>query len=103
MAKIHVRDREGQVHQIDAQAGQSVMEAIRDASLPIEAQCGGCASCATCHVYIDDAWLSHLEPKTEVEVDMLDLADGLQDNSRLSCQIPFSDSLDGLTVELAPE
>lgn len=103
MATIHVKDREGAMYEISCKDGQSVMEAIRDAGLPIEAQCGGCASCATCHIYVADEWLAKLEPKEELEEDMLDLADELRDSSRLSCQIPFSEALDGLTVELAPE
>ena len=103
MATIRVKDRDGQEHQIEAQSGHSVMEAIRDAGLPIEAQCGGCASCATCHVYVDESWLPRLAPQTDTEVDMLELTMDVQDNSRLSCQIPFTDELDGLVVELAPE
>lgn len=103
MATIRVTDREGELHFLDAQLGQSVMEIIRDAGLPIEAQCGGCASCATCHVYVDEAWLARLAPQSETEVDMLDLTMGVKDNSRLSCQIPFESGLDGLSVELAPE
>ncbi len=54
MATIHVKDREGAMYEISGKDGQSVMEAIRDAGLPIEAQCGGCASCATCHIYVAD-------------------------------------------------
>ncbi len=103
MAFIHVKDRAGQMHKIEAKAVQSVMEAIRDAGLPIETQCGGCASCATCHVYVDDSWLARLDPQSDIEVDMLDLTDEVRDNSRLSCQIPFTDDLDGLSVELSPE
>ncbi|AVW92366.1 2Fe-2S iron-sulfur cluster-binding protein [Celeribacter baekdonensis] len=103
MALIHVKDRDGHIHHLDASSGLSIMEIIRDAGLAIEAQCGGAASCATCHVYVEETWLSHLKAQSDTEVDMLDLTDGLRDNSRLSCQIPFNDELDGLTVELAPE
>lgn len=103
MAQIIVVDRDGQHHEIEGKTDLSVMEVIRDAGLPIEAQCGGCASCATCHVYVEEDWMKRLEPRSDLEEDMLDLADGLRETSRLSCQIPFTDALDGLKVELAPE
>lgn len=103
MACIHVKDRAGQVHRIETEAGRSVMEIIRDAGLPIEGQCGGCQSCATCHVYVDATWLPRLEPQSNTEVDMLELTTEQRDSSRLSCQIRFDDGLDGLTVELAPD
>jgi ferredoxin, 2Fe-2S len=103
MARIQVKDRKGQMHRIEAEAGRSVMEIIRDAGLPIEGQCGGCQSCATCHVYVDECWLSRLAPQSDTEVDMLDLTTEQRHTSRLSCQIRFDDGLDGLTVEIAPE
>ena len=98
MATIRVKDRDGQEHQIEAQSGHSVMEAIRDAGLPIEAQCGGCASCATCHVYVDEAFMDKVGEQQEMEQSMLDFAENVQANSRLSCQITVSDELDGLRV-----
>lgn len=100
--KIIVTDQKGQTHEIDAIEGWRVMEIIRDAGLPIKAECGGCASCATCHVYVDEAWLSKLYPMREDEQDLLDTAPDVQDNSRLSCQILMSEELDGLKVTLAP-
>jgi ferredoxin, 2Fe-2S len=103
MAKIHVTDREGAEHTLEASEGWSVMEIIREAGLPIEAACGGCCACATCHVYVEEAWLSKLEPASDEEDRMLDEAYQVQENSRLSCQIPFAEALDGLKVTLAPE
>jgi len=103
MAHIQVIDREGEEHTIEATVGWSVMEIIRENDLPIEAACGGCCACATCHVYVDEAWLARLEPASDEEDRMLDEAYQVQENSRLSCQIAFSDELDGLKVTLAPE
>jgi 2Fe-2S ferredoxin len=103
MAKIHVTDREGAEHEIEGTPGWSVMEVIRENDLPIEAACGGCCACATCHVYVDQDQLAKLEPATDEEDRMLDEAYQVQENSRLSCQIPFRNDLDGLKVTLAPE
>ena len=103
MATITVIDREGEVHEIEATLGWSVMEIIREHDLPVEAACGGCCACATCHVYVDAAWLERLEAASDEEDRMLDEAYQVQENSRLSCQIPFSAALDGLKVTLAPE
>ena len=79
------------------------MEIIRENNLPIEAACGGCCACATCHVYVDEAWLPRLEAANSDESMMLDEAFEVRDNSRLSCQIKFGPALDGLEVTLAPE
>lgn len=103
MAEIIVVDREGVDHSIPATPGWSVMEIIREADLPIEAACGGCCACATCHVYVAESWLERLPPMGKDESNMLDEAFQVQDNSRLSCQLPFNAELDGLTVTLAPE
>ena len=103
MAEIHVTDREGAEHTLAATLGWSVMEIIREAGLPIEAACGGCCACATCHVYVDAAWLDRLEGTSDEEDRMLDEAYMVQENSRLGCQIPFGEELDGLRVTLAPE
>lgn len=101
--QLHVTDREGNDHTLEALDGWRVMEVIRDFDLPIKAECGGACACATCHVYVDEAWLSKLSPMQEEEEEMLDEAAEVQDNSRLSCQILMSDELDGLKVTLAPE
>ena len=103
MAKIQVIDREGVEHEIDATPGWSVMEIIRENDLPIEAACGGCCACATCHVYVEPEWLAKLEPASDEEDRMLDEAFQVQENSRLSCQITFTEALDGMKVTLGPE
>jgi 2Fe-2S ferredoxin len=103
MATIVVTDREGAEHVIEGTPGWSVMEIIRENDLPVEAACGGCCACATCHVYVDAAWLDKLEAASDEEDRMLDEAYQVQENSRLSCQIPFAEALDGLKVTLAPE
>jgi len=100
--RIIVTDQLGQIYEIEGIEGWRVMEIIRDAGLPIKAECGGCASCATCHVYVDKEWLSKLYPMREDEQDLLDTAPDVQDNSRLSCQILMSEELDGLKITLAP-
>ena len=103
MGSIIVLDREGKEHKLNAQNGLTIMEIIRDAGLDIEAACGGCCACATCHVYIDDKWLHKLDPIDDDEESMLDQAFDVKKNSRLSCQIQLNEELDGLELELAPE
>ena len=103
MASIVVTDREGAEHVFEGTPGWSVMEIIRENDLPIEAACGGCCACATCHVYVDAAWLAKLAAASDEEDRMLDEAFQVQENSRLSCQISYRDDLDGLKVTLAPE
>ena len=103
MSKLYVTDREGQEHPLDGTVGWSVMEIIRENNLDIEAACGGCCACATCHVYVDETWLPKLEAANSDESMMLDEAYEVRDNSRLSCQIKFGPALDGLEVTLAPE
>lgn len=101
--KIHVTDMQGTTHALEAVEGWRVMEIIREHGLPIKAECGGACACATCHVYVDPAWLSKLVPKSDDEDAMLDEAYGLQENSRLSCQIIMDEQLDGLKLTLAGE
>ena len=99
--KIYVTDLKGQEHALEAVEGWRVMEIIREHGLPIKAECGGACACATCHVYVDEAWLDKLPAMRDEEEDMLDEAFDLQDNSRLSCQLIMDESLDGLKVRLA--
>src|SRR3546814_4783530 len=101
--KIHVTDRDGVEHALEAVEGWRVMEIIRDHGLPIKAECGGACACATGHVYVDDGWLPKLHDPRQEEIDMLDEAFVVEDNSRLSCQIIFTPDLHGLKVTLAPE
>ncbi len=101
--RITVTDQNGTEHKIDALEGWSVMEIIRDHDLNIKAECGGCLSCATCHVYVDKDWLGKLHPPRDDETDMLEAeAFAIEENSRLSCQILFTEELNGLKLTLAP-
>jgi 2Fe-2S ferredoxin len=101
--KIVAIDRNGQEHVLEGRDGWSVMEILRDAGLPIAAECGGACACATCHVYIDDKWHAKLTPPSEAEVDMLDMALAVEPTSRLSCQIVCASDLDGIKLTIAPE
>lgn len=103
MPKIIITNRDGKRHEIDADPNFTLMEAIRDKGFDIEASCGGCCACATCHVYIDEKWKTRVTKLNDDEESMLDLAFDVRDNSRLSCQIELSDELDGLELEIAPE
>ncbi|MFM5955227.1 MAG: 2Fe-2S iron-sulfur cluster-binding protein [Novosphingobium sp.] len=104
MPKLVVVNRAGEEKEIDASAGVSVMEAIRDNGFDeLLALCGGCCSCATCHVYVDPAFADKVSPLNEDENDLLDSTDHRTENSRLSCQIEISDALSGLKVTIAPE
>lgn len=100
--KIVVTDQQGTEISLDAGPDEKVMEVIRDAGLSIAAQCGGCCSCATCHVYVDEAWLERLPAISVEEEAMLELAIDPRPNSRLSCQIVTSEALSGLRLQLAP-
>ena len=100
--QIIVTDQSGNVHELEALEGWRVMEVIRDWNLNIRAECGGACACATCHVYVDEAWLDKIPEMRDDEEEMLDEAFDVQDNSRLSCQIIMDDDLDGLRVTLAP-
>jgi len=101
MPKITFIEHDGTEHAIDAEPGISVMNVALDNLVPgIDADCGGECSCATCHVMIDEAWMAKVGNPNETEESMLDLNPERQSNSRLSCQIPVSDELDGLVVNL---
>jgi len=103
LSKIIVKDRSGISKELSADSGLTLIEIIRDAGMDIEAACGGCCACATCHLYISEDWVNKLKPKDDDEISMLDQAFNVEENSRLGCQIEFSDDLDGILVELAPE
>ncbi|MDR7101765.1 2Fe-2S iron-sulfur cluster-binding protein [Croceicoccus sp. BE223] len=104
MPKLIVVNREGEESTVDAADGLSVMEAIRDNGFDeLLALCGGCCSCATCHVYVDPAFADKLPALSEDEDDLLDSSDHRNETSRLSCQIPLNADLDGLKVTIAPE
>ena len=103
MPKLIITNRSGEKSEIEFDSNLTLMETLRDNGFDIEASCGGCCACATCHVYIDDKWKNHLNKMDEDEESMLDQAFDVTEKSRLSCQIPLSDDLDGLEVEIAPE
>jgi 2Fe-2S ferredoxin len=104
MPSLTIVTRDGTETIVEAKTGWSVMENIRDNNIDeLLALCGGCCSCATCHVHVDDAWVDKLGPRSEDEEDLLDSSDYKTANSRLSCQITFSGALDGLKVTIAPE
>ena len=101
MPKITFIEFDGTAHEVDVPAGGSVMEAAVSNNVPgIDADCGGACACATCHVYVDQAWLDKTGDKSAMEESMLDFAENVEPNSRLSCQIKVSDALDGLVVRL---
>ena len=100
--KIIVTDQQGKTHELEAIDGWRVMEIIRDHGLPMKAECGGCCACATCHVYVAEEWIPRLYPMRDDELETLDLAPAVTDQSRLSCQILMSEELDGLELTLAP-
>ena len=104
MPKLVVIDRAGEEKVVEADAGLSVMEAIRDNGFDeLLALCGGCCSCATCHVHVDPADFAKLAPMSEDENDLLDSSDHRDEFSRLSCQIQMTAALDGLKVKIAEE
>jgi len=104
MAKLFVTKRDGSEMTIEAQSGLSVMEIIRDGGGDeLLALCGGCCSCATCHVHVDPAFVDKMAPMGEDENDLLESSDHRNERSRLSCQIQFDNALDGLRVSIAQE
>ncbi|HXH14926.1 MAG TPA: ferredoxin [Sphingomonas sp.] len=104
MPKLIVVTREGEEREIMGESGLSVMEVIRDAGIDeILALCGGCCSCATCHIHVDPEFAAKLKPMSEDENDLLDSTSDRDDFSRLSCQIEMTEALDGLKVRVAAE
>ena len=101
--KIRVIDRDGNKHELEGDPNSTLMEILRDADLDIEAACGGCCACATCHVYINDQWLEKISPKDDDEESMLDQAFDVKNTSRLSCQISLAEELDGIELQIAPD
>ena len=104
MPKLIVTTRSGETREVEAQAGLTVMEAIRDNGFDeLLALCGGCCSCATCHVHVDPDWFAKTGARNADEDDLLDTSDHKTGVSRLSCQILYTAELDGLRVQIAPE
>ena len=101
MAKITYVEHNGTEHALDVKTGLSVMEGAVKNNVPgIDADCGGACACATCHVYVDEAWRDKTGSSSAMEESMLDFAEGVTEFSRLSCQIKVTDDLDGLTVTM---
>jgi len=101
MAKITYVQPDGSSQTVEAEAGMTVMETAKKHVIAgIEAECGGACACATCHVYVDDAWRQRVGPPEQMEEDMLDFAFDVRESSRLSCQIKVTEELDGLVVQV---
>jgi 2Fe-2S ferredoxin len=101
MAKITYVEFGGQEHVVDVRAGMTVMEGAVKNNVPgIDADCGGACACATCHVYVDPAWVEKTGKASAMEESMLDFAENVTETSRLSCQIKVTDALDGLVVTM---
>ena len=103
MAKINVTTRAGQHVALKGKIGHTLMENLRDNDLDVEAACGGSCSCATCHVFISDAWLDKVPARTPDEEELVEQTTFYKGkNSRLSCQIKFTEALDGIDLTVAP-
>ena len=103
MPKITFIDPDGRRHDTDVAVGVTLQEIADDYNIDLEGACEGSMACSTCHVIVADDWFDRLEPATEEERDMLDLAFDLRRTSRLGCQIIMTDALDGLVVSLPSE
>ncbi|HEY2708262.1 MAG TPA: 2Fe-2S iron-sulfur cluster-binding protein [Caulobacteraceae bacterium] len=101
MAKITYIEFNGKEHVVDVKNGLSVMEGAIKNNIPgIDADCGGACACATCHVYVDPTWVDKTGDQSAMEESMLDFAENVESNSRLSCQIKVTDALEGLVVRM---
>ncbi len=101
MAKIKYVEHTGKEHVVEVPNGWSVMEgAVKNLIPGIDADCGGACACATCHVYVDEKWAGKIPAKQDMEQTMLDFANDVKDNSRLSCQIKVTDELEGMVVTM---
>lgn len=104
MARIHVTTRDGSQQSVEAPTGQSLKDALKRAGVDeILGLCGGFASCGTCHVHVAPVWLGRLPAMRADEDELLGFSDWREENSRLACQVPFSQALDGIVLTVAPE
>jgi 2Fe-2S ferredoxin len=104
MARMLVTDRDGILHEVEGQLGVKLMETLREYEYGVTAICGGLCSCATCHIFVDPAWMSRLPPPQGDEKELLvELQNYDPARSRLSCQVDFTEALDGLPLTVAPD
>ena len=103
MPLLKVIDRDGKEHEVESKAGIKVMETLRELDYGVAAICGGMCSCATCHIYIDEAWAAKLPAPMSDERELLSELAQYKPNSRLSCQVEINDALTGLRVSIAPD
>ena len=104
MARMVVVDRDGKEHEIEARAGLKIMEVLRELDYGVAAICGGLCSCATCHIYVDPAWTARLPRPQSDELELLrELSDYKEPVSRLSCQVEFTEALNGIKLAIAPD
>ncbi|HUO95069.1 MAG TPA: 2Fe-2S iron-sulfur cluster-binding protein [Steroidobacteraceae bacterium] len=104
MAELVIVDRDGKEHTVAGRVGVSVMETLRELDYGVAAICGGMCSCATCHVWVDEAWADRIPPRQGDEQELLqELSSFRPASSRLSCQVMFTEALSGLKVAIAPD
>ncbi|MEC9375451.1 MAG: 2Fe-2S iron-sulfur cluster-binding protein [Pseudomonadota bacterium] len=104
MGRIVVTDRAGKEHELVIEAGENLMEQLRELDDGVEALCGGMCSCATCHVFVGSEWFALLNKPDNDELELLEETESFrQDQSRLSCQVDFTDQLEGMCLTIAPE
>ncbi|HXQ64602.1 MAG TPA: 2Fe-2S iron-sulfur cluster-binding protein [Steroidobacteraceae bacterium] len=103
MAELLIVDRDGKEHRVEGRVGVSVMETLRELDYGVAAICGGMCSCATCHVWVDEAWNPKLPARQGDEQELLQELQSFKPTSRLSCQVPFTEALSGLKVAIAPD
>jgi ferredoxin, 2Fe-2S len=103
MPKVTFVERDGTPREVEAKAGQSILDIAHQYGIDIEGACEGAMACSTCHVIVEPGWYDRLPEPSEDEEDMLDFASNLAETSRLGCQIEVTDALDGLVVRLPRE
>jgi ferredoxin, 2Fe-2S len=104
MARMRVTDRDGILHELEGQLGVKLMETLREYEYGVTAICGGLCSCATCHIFIDPEWMPRLPaPQGDEKELLVELQNYDPERSRLSCQVDFTEALDGLPITMAPD
>ena len=104
MAKMRVTDRDGSLHEVEGSVGLKLMETLREFDYGVTAICGGLCSCATCHIFVEPDWMPRLPPPQSDEKELLvELQHYDPERSRLSCQVEFTEALDGLALTVAPD